>query len=512
LGFRGSNYPQFYLICDHLFKSLFYNINLNPPKYSPFKKDQMKKNWITLISMLFLTTLTVFAQTWLPSFFSDNMVMQQNAEVSIWGKDDPGTNIKISASWGEEAEVVSGRDGRWKTKISTPGAGGPYSMTIEGSEVIELNDVLTGEVWLCSGQSNMEMPVKGFDNQPITGSNEAILRSGNASLRVFQIGRNTSAVPVDDVEGRWQAASPATTPDFSATAYFFGELVQEMLGVPVGLIVTSWGGSKAEAWMDRESLKSFDEIAIPDEVPEKNANQTATILYNGMLHPFIDYHIKGVIWYQGESNRNNAAQYTILFPTLIESWRALWNLGNFPFYFVQISPYGYGSSEETKHATALLREAQLHAMQHVENTGMVVTTDIGDCGYIHPTDKTTVGRRLAYWALAETYGFEGIAYRSPVYSSMETTEDGKIKLSFDYAPSGLASFQKPLVGFEIAGDDQVFYPAQAIINRDKTVSVWNEEVPNPTAVRYAFGDCAEGTLFNIAGLPASPFRTDNWLD
>ena len=472
----------------------------------------MKKIWITLISFLFVTTLTVFTQTWMPSFFTDNMVMQQNAEVSIWGKDDPGTNIQISTSWGDEAEVTCDRDGLWKTKISTPVAGGPYTMTIKGSEVIVLNDVLTGEVWLCSGQSNMEMPVKGYGNQPITGSNEAILHSGNPALRVFQIEKDPSAVLLDDVKGEWHAASPATTPDFSATAYFFGELLQEMLGVPVGLIVTSWGGSKAEAWMDRESLESFPEISIPDEVPERGANQAGTILYNGMLHPFIDYHIKGVIWYQGESNRMKASQYANLFPAMIESWRALWNLGNFPFYFVQISPYNYGSSEETKYATALLREAQLRTMQQVENTGMVVTADIGDCGYIHPADKTTVGRRLAYWALAETYGFEGIAYRSPVYQSMKPTEDGMIKVSFDHAPNGLSSFQKPLAGFEIAGDDRVFYPAQAIINRDRTVTVWNEEVPNPTAVRYAFGDCVEGTLFNIAGLPASPFRADNWAE
>ena len=260
----------------------------------------MKKVWITLISLLFISTLTLFSQTWMPSFFSDNMVLQQNAEVSIWGKDDPGTNIKISATWGEETEVKSGSDGHWKAKISTPGAGGPYSVTVKGSEVIVLNDVLCGEVWLCSGQSNMEMPVKGYGNQPITGSNEAILHSKNTQLRVFQIDKQPSAVPMDDVKGKWQAAAASTTPNFSATAYFFGELVQEMLGIPVGLIVTSWGGSKAEAWMDRESLKSFPEISIPDEVPDQRPHQTGTILYNGMIHPLTRFAIKGAIWYQGE--------------------------------------------------------------------------------------------------------------------------------------------------------------------------------------------------------------------
>jgi sialate O-acetylesterase len=470
----------------------------------------MKKNLITLIGALLIAALMGHSQTWMPSFFSDNMVLQQNEEVSIWGKDLPGTSIQISASWGRMAATKAGTDGYWKTKISTPPAGGPYRITITGSEERVLNDVLTGEVWLCSGQSNMEMPVKGYGNQPVAGSNEAILKSGNDQLRIFQIEKNPSAVPLNDVTGKWQPASPATTPECSATAYFFGELVQEILDVPVGLIVTSWGGSKAEAWMNRESLQAFKGIPIPDEVPEKNPNQTATILYNGMIHPFIDFYIKGAIWYQGESNRMAAAQYKSLFPALIESWRGLWNLRSFPFYFVQISPFGYGSSDDSKLATALLREAQLHAMQHVENTGMVVTVDIGDCDCIHPADKKSVGRRLAYWALGETYGIEGIAYRGPVYQSMEKTDDGKINLSFDYAPSGLTSFNKPLEAFEIAGQDRVFYPAQAVINRDKTVSVWSEKVPKPVAVRYAFGDCIEGTLFDIAGLPASPFRTDDW--
>ena len=467
----------------------------------------MKKLFTTLFTWLFITSMTGLAQTWLPSFFSDNMVLQQMEMVSIWGKDDPGQNITIAASWGKEARAVTGMDGRWKTSIQTPSAGGSYSITIRGSDEILLNHILTGEVWLCSGQSNMEMPVKGYGNQPVKGSNEAILRSDNDQLRVFQIERNPSAVPLDDVTGEWKAAAPATTPAFSAAAYFFGELIQEMLEVPVGLIVTCWGGSKAEAWMDRPSLAGFKDISIPDEVPERGANQAATILYNGMIHPFIGYRIKGAIWYQGESNRMQALQYRSLFPALIENWRSLWNQGGFPFYFVQIAPFNY---QEEGNPTALLREAQLYAMQHTDNTGMVVTMDIGDCECIHPADKKTVGHRLAYWALAETYGTEGLSCRGPVYSSMEKTEDAKIRLSFDDAPDGLTSFGKPLGPFEIAGEDRVFQPARAVINRDRTLTVWSDEVPSPVAVRYAFDDCVEGTLFNIAGLPATPFRTDDW--
>jgi len=434
------------------------------------------------------------------------MVMQQNEEVTVWGMDDPGTSITITASWGEQAEAEAGKDGKWKTRISTPAAGGGHTINIAGSDEIILKNVMSGEVWLCSGQSNMEMPVRGLPNQFITGSNEAILNSKNQELRVFQIEKQASIEPVADVEGSWLSAGISTTPEFSATAYFFGQAIQEILDVPVGLIVTSWGGSKAEAWMDEESLLAFKEIKIPAEVPETRPNHTATLLYNSMLYPFIDYNLSGVIWYQGESNRFEAEQYKTLFPVLINSWRAHWNQGSYPFYFVQIAPFGYGEGDNA----ALLREAQLHTMQKVENTGMVVTADIGDCDCIHPAEKRMVGRRLAYWALAQTYGIEGIAYCGPVYKSMEKTDDGRIKISFDHAGDGLSSMQKELTGFEISGEDRVFVEASALINRDRTLSVWSEDVPDPVAVRYAFGNCIEGTLYNIAGLPASPFRTDNW--
>ena len=460
-----------------------------------------------MLFMIFIPTMAN-AETRLPSFFSDKMVLQQNKKVFIWGTDTPGTTIKISASWAVEVSTNAGSDGKWKTSIATPGAGGPYTVRITGSEEVLLKDVMTGEVWLCSGQSNMEMPVKGFTNQFIKGSNEAILNSGNNSLRVFQIGRQASTEPVVDVDGRWQVAGISTTPEFSAAAFFFGQALQEILDVPVGLIVTSWGGSKAEAWMDKNTLSAFEDIPIPDEVPEDRPQKAATLLFNGMLYPFIGYHLSGVIWYQGESNSSKPEQYKTLFPALINSWRNLWSQGDFPFYFVQIAPFG--NREEGMSARARLREAQLHTMLKVKNTGMVVTADIGDCDCIHPPEKRMVGRRLAYWALAKTYGIEGIDFSGPVYKSMEITGDGKIKITFDYAEDGLSSLQKPLTGFQIAGADRLFVEAEALINRDKTLSVWSEHVPEPVAVRYAFGNCIEGSLYDIAGLPASPFRTDNW--
>lgn len=461
-----------------------------------------------LLLIIFLR-ISVFTQTSLPSFFSDGMVLQQNENAAIWGTDNANVTVSLSASWGEEISTRSDNSGKWKTTINTPSAGGPYTLNITGSEDVKLDNILIGEVWICSGQSNMEMPVKGYNSQPIIGSNEAILNSRNNQIRLFDTKRNTSLTPLDNITGEWQEAKPSTVGNFSATAYYFGKKLSDILDVPIGLIHTSWGGSKAEAWMDAQSLSVFEEITLPDEIPERQKQHTPTLLYNAMLHPFVGYQIKGVIWYQGESNRLKPKQYTSLFPAMIELWRNKWQQGNFPFYFAQIAPFDYSQRPDDGNS-AFLREAQLYAMQTVENTGMAVTMDIGECNNIHPGDKEKVGNRLAYWALAKDYGFDGIAYSGPVYREMEVTDGKEIELLFDHAPNGFSSFGQKLSGFEIAGEDKVFHPAEAKINRDKTITVWSEHVVEPVAVRYAFENCVNGTLFNTEGLPASSFRTDDW--
>jgi sialate O-acetylesterase len=466
----------------------------------------MLRNIILLA--VFLISSEALAQTWLPAFFNNQMVLQQNEEVSIWGKDDPRTKVTVTGSWGAEASVKADKNGKWEVKLQTAPAGGPFTVTVEGSEKIVLDDVLLGEVWFCSGQSNMEMPVKGFNNQPINGSNDFILNARNDQLRLFTATRNHSMEPLDDVDGAWSAATPATVREFSATAYFFGKQLQEMIGVPVGLLHSSWGGSKAEAWMDPEALSAFPEINLPEELPENRFNHTPTLLYNAMVHPFIGYTMKGAIWYQGESNRNDAKQYETLFPALINSWREQWQQGSFPFYFVQIAPFRYDGENET--SSAFLREAQLNSMLNTENTGMAVTMDIGECDCIHPAEKNLVGKRLAYWALANDYGVEGIFFQGPVFSKMEVTDDSEAILSFDHMDMGLSFYGNKSAGFEIAGDDRVFHPANAKINGDKTLTVWSDHVTAPVAVRYAFKNCSEGTLYNTAGLPASSFRTDDW--
>lgn len=463
--------------------------------------------YIFFLFVSFLSVIHSSSQTRLPALFADNMVLQQQQLVAVWGNDVPNKKILVKGSWGKESTATADGKGCWKLKLQTPAAGGPYTVTITGSKIVVLKNVLIGEVWLCSGQSNMEMPVKGYANQPVIGSNETILNSANDNIRFLNTPRAVSLSPLYDVKGLWKSASPSTTGDFSATAYYFAKKLQAILHVPVGIIQTAWGASSIESWMDGGTLSAFKNIQMPAALPDSFPNRTPGIMYNSMLHPYVGFTIKGVLWYQGESNRENANEYHSLFTAMINSWRKQWQQDDFPFYFVQIAPF-----EPGKVNSAFLREAQLKTMQTVKNTGMAVTMDIGDRTVIHPSQKELVGTRLAYWALAKDYHFSGIAFSGPVYREMQKTTNGRIVLTFDYCEQGLTSFGKPLTDFEIAGEDKVFYPAAAKMNNDKvkTLTVWSDSVKNPVSVRYAFKSWASGCLFNTQGLPASSFRTDEW--
>ena len=463
---------------------------------------------ISLFTLFIFSVFSSFSQTKLPLIFSDNMVLQQQQQVSIWGMDNAKAKITVTGSWGNNATVVADENGKWKLKLQTPVAGGSYSLTIKGSKEITFNNVLIGEVWFCSGQSNMQMTVNGNYNQPIIGSNEAILNSTNDNIRMFTHQKSTSITPLYDMQGDWKSASPATTGNFSAVAYFFAKKLQGILGVPIGLIHASWGASSVESWMDKETLAEFKNIVIPDTVPKPTPQQSPTIMYNSLLHPYIGYTMKGVLWYQGESNVIDSTNYQAKFSAMIASWRKQWGQGDFPFYFVQIASHGY-----TKANAAYLREAQTKTMQTVKNTGMAVTMDIGEEKVIHPSQKEPVGVRLAYWALAKDYNVKGVTFSGPVYKAMRKTNNDRIVLSFDFAGMGLTSFGKPLTDFEIAGEDKVFYPANAIINNPENnggIVVWSDSVKNPVSVRYGFKSWVQGCLYNVQGLPASSFRTDNW--
>lgn len=463
----------------------------------------------------FANPFSVYSAIQMPAFFADGMVLQQQSEVKLWGTASPGEKVVVRPEWDKKKySAQATEEGRWELWVQTPAAGGPFQIKLSDGEEMILRDVWIGEVWFCSGQSNMEMPMKGFKNQPVDGSGMDILNSTNNRIRVFTTKRTASFEKKEDVTGEWMAASPATTKDFSATAYYFGRQLNRSLQVPVGLVVASWGGSACEAWMNADMLRSFKSVVLPrSEADIKSKNRTPTVLFNGMLNPFIGMAMKGVIWYQGEDNYNRAHFYSDLFTTMVKGWRDLWGLGDFPFYYCQIAPYDYSIiTEPGKEVinSAYLREQQMKAESVLPNMGMAVLMDKGMKTCIHPANKRVVGERLALLALNKTYDMAGVVGESPVYKSMEIKGD-TVVVSFDRSPmwiTGKGCFTSGL--FQIAGEDKVFYPAKAWIQRSK-VLVKSEQVKKPVAVRYAFENFADGDLFGTDGqLPVSSFRTDDW--
>lgn len=645
----------------------------------------------------------------LPSVISDGMVLQRDTEVVLWGKSAPRQKVTIVTSWGVRTKVKADANGSWQSNIKTGPAGGPYEVAFQTSDTaVTLTNILLGEVWICSGQSNMEMPLRGWPPvDTVMHSAREIANADYPQIRLFSVPRKTSAVRLDNCVGSWSECSPESVAGFSATAFFFGKKIHNEVGVPVGLIHTSWGGTPAEAWTSAEFMKDlpgYEHIAdsliiakgeldtmmawmknlevitidgndqdyyskldlkgqdiiktdfndsdwpvmplpgfwefsvLPEfdgivwlrktfEVPSGFENKelnlhlgaiddmdiaylngekigeilqpgfwkdkrdykipagkiktgknmlavgiidqmggggiygpeditlsvpntkktivlngdwkympvaeiigeeiflfteekpftdrpkvsipigqnTPTVLYNAMINPLVPFTIKGAIWYQGEANVGRGFEYRTLFPAMINSWRSEWKQGDFPFYYVQIAPWEYG--DEPRSSAAEVREAQLMTLS-IPNTGMAVIMDIGNPRNIHPCYKEEVGNRIALWALAKNYGFDTLTFSGPLYNSI-LAEGNKIIVSFDYVDGGLVARGGDLTHFEVAGEDQVYYPAKAQIV-DQTVVVTSEKVPNPVAVRYGWSATCEPNLFNAAGLPASPFRSDNW--
>jgi sialate O-acetylesterase len=469
---------------------------------------------ITGLLIFFLSLQTTKAAIKLPYFFSDNMVLQQQTDAAIWGWAKAGTSVQLTSSW-NKAKYTTKADanGKWKLKIKTPVAGGPYSITISDGTPITLTNVLIGEVWLCSGQSNMEMPMKGFRDQPIHGGNDAIVQSKNVQIRVYTVPRSVQRTPQDtSKQSPWKQADPETISNFSATAYYFGKILHEQLGVPIGLVNISYGGSPVEAFMDEETLKQFPEIKVPSPTDTSRLNnRVPTVLFNGMLRPFLGYTIKGCLWYQGETNNDRPKQYETLFPAFVKQIRQQSEQGDFPFYYCQIAPYNYNNYAAVNVAnnnSAFLRDAQRKALNIIPNSGMAVLMDIGEEFNIHPADKLTGSKRLAYMALAKTYGLKGFGYESPAFESM-TVSGNTVTIKFNGAPNGLTSYGKPLMLFEVAGANKVFRPAKAVVAGGAIV-VSSPDVKDPVAVRYAFKDFVVGDLFSTEGFPVSSFRSDDW--
>ncbi len=486
------------------------------------------------------------AEVKLPAILGDNAVLQADAPLPVWGSDTPGGTVTVSVS-GQEKKATVGADGQWRVTLDALKAGGPLDLTISGSTTITLKNLLVGEVWVGSGQSNMEFSVRGAINSAQEAAGATFPK-----IRLFSVAKKVSGEPLHDCSGKWLECSPETVLGFSAVAYFFGRDLHHELGVPVGLIHTSWGGTPAEAWTSHEALAANDEIKDyitswdqrmadlpkakakyeqdlaawkkgeaeakaaakaagksepkpPRPPTDQNSPNRPSTLYNGMITPIIPYAIRGAIWYQGESNAGQPLKYRALLPAMIGDWRHAWGEGDFPFYIVQLANYMARKPEPSESGWAQLREAQYLTTTKVKNTGLATIIDIGMADNIHPTNKQDVGHRLALNALALTYG-KKIEYSGPVFKDF-TVDGGKVVVHFTHADGLASKLGGPLTGFAIAGADKQFAWAEATISGD-TVVLSCAKVATPTAVRYAWADNPECSLVNQAALPAVPFRSD----
>lgn len=478
-----------------------------------------KKSGFLLLSLLFMPA-TMEGKVKLPPIFDNNMVLQQQADVKLWGRAKKSSPVAITTSWNNKTyQTNADSQGKWMLTVSTPNAGGPYEIMFSDGEALTLKNILIGEVWFCSGQSNMEMPMNGFDRQPVQNTNDIIAKAkASTPIRIFNTDskdgkwvRQFSKTPQEECWGEWLENTPVNVAHTSATAYYFARYIQEVLDVPVGIIISTLGGSKVEAWMSREAISPFKEIdlsILDSDKPIKNITADPCVLYNSKIAPFTNFTIKGFLWYQGESNRNNADLYQSLMPAFVKDLRAKWGQVELPFYFVEIAPFNYEGADKT--SGARMREVQQQNMKDIPNSGMVTTIDIGNPKCIHPTDKETVGNRLALWALGQTYNLKGFGYITPTYQSMEIA-DNKIYINVNNVPRGLCPMWTSLDGFEIAGEDKVFYPAFAEIEtKSCRLAVSSKEVSHPVAVRYAYRNTPKCSVFSTYGIPLAPFRTDNW--
>ncbi|MEO0639581.1 MAG: sialate O-acetylesterase [Bacteroidota bacterium] len=468
----------------------------------------MKKNALLIFVLLPLICSVAHAKIILPAILSDHMVLQQKDSVKIWGwTTSTRETLRIWGSWGGDTVQAKAALGRWEALILTPPAGGPYTLTISGHQQKVIQDILIGEVWLASGQSNMEMKLdsssKGMPG--VTNFRREIQEADYPEIRLFKAHRRYAQSPQIDLEGEWVTCKSKDVVQHSAVAYYFSRMLYDSLKVPIGSVLSSWGGTPAEVWTRKEAVMADSVLAqTAPKTMGKGSPQGPGILFNAMIHPLIDFTFKGIIWYQGESNRSRYQTYRRNMEVLIQNWRREWGYA-LPFYFVQIAPYDYSTRKSP--CGCFIREAQLQNMD-IPHTGMVVTADVGDMLNIHPRRKRQVGERLAFWALAKDYGYEELAYSGPIYRGYEIKAN-EIHISFDHVGKGLEIKGDQLLEVEIAGEDQQFYPAKARIKAENLI-ISHPQVARPVAVRYGFKDTDQMNLFNVDGLPASPFRTDTW--
>lgn len=476
------------------------------------------KRLLTLIALLAVTLLNSYAKVELAPLFADNMVLQRDSEAAIWGKAEPGARVVITSTWAKGKTIVHADDqGRWNVMLATPSAGGPHELTFNDGDRLTLKNILIGEVWICAGQSNMEMTMRGFMGQPVEGAAELILAAKpSVPIRSCNLSRIKSLELEEECDARWFEHTSEGVAEASATAYFFAKRLCDVLGVPVGIINVSWGGSPIEAWMNPELLRrEFAEefsFAHLDSMtwPEENPWKAPGVLYNGMLHSVAPYTAKGFLWYQGCDNISRYEQYKRLQPAFVKMLRQEWGNDRMPFYFTQIAPYGYFNPDAPD--AGYMMWAQAQTLEMIPYSGMAATHDVGEVNCIHPADKKSVGDRLAFLALVNDYGYEGIDAATPIPIDFKF-EEGQAIVTFEAGYMGLSPLSKDVDGFELAGEDGIFYPAKGIVlwNNPKKVLVYKcPQVQKPVAVRYGMKNWSEATVFNCFGVPISPFRSDNY--
>lgn len=468
----------------------------------------MKKTNLAFFILLFVP-FCALSNIKLPSVFANNMVLQRESNVAIWGLSSANQQVEITTSWDKKKyTIISNQNGNWRLQVATPKAGGPYEMTITDEQsTIRLNNVLIGEVWIASGQSNMAMALRGIsEKEPVLHGDSIMAAANNDQIRFYIAPQTSWAQPIQEYRRTsWNTATPTTAKNFSAVAYTFAHELQTKLKIPIGIIQVAWGGTLIQSWMSAKSLEEFPSVKVPAKKDEAFEDKnTPSGLFNGMINPLVGYNIKGIIWYQGEQNVRTAELYAKLFPAMVKDWRNLWT-NDFAFYYVQIAPWDYKS---LNYKAPFLREVQLNSLKEIPNSGMAVLTDLGSESTIHPPDKQTVGKRLSYLALNKTYGQTKIKAFGPQYHQMKI-KGNQLLLEFKEG-DGLYLSEPETDNFEIAGADRIFYSAKAIIDKTGKIILTSPEVNSPRAARYAYKGWTKGNLYNKCGLPASSFRTDDW--
>jgi len=499
-------------------------------------RNALLRGWVAALAIAALSS-SVHADVKLPNIFTEHMVLQQGQNNKVWGLAEPSEAVTVTIG-SQSHQATAAADGQWQVSLDALPVGGPLTLTVKGKNEIQFKDVLVGEVWICSGQSNMQWAV---NNSTDSDLEKAAAKYPNIRMINFpQVGSQNPIWSHDD--RKWQVCTPENIPGWSAVGYFFARQLNQTLDVPIGMINNAWGSSACEAWINRDVIaknaefqplldrwvlmeKTFDDLSKKSNLTEDEKKQLAGLqgqmggnhrpanIYNGVLKSHLGYGIRGAIWYQGESNASRSYQYRTLFPLMIQNWRDEWGQGDFPFYWVQLADFMAEKPEPAESSWAELREAQTMTMQKLKNTGEAVIIDIGEGKDIHPKNKVDVGRRLARWALAADYKVPGIAYRSPLYKSMEPQGE-KIVLTFENVAANANGWRPFDVneprGFAIAGEDKKFAWASAKILPDGKIEVWSDAVKAPVAVRYGWADNPVVNMFSAEGLPLTPFRTDDW--